>query len=492
MTVAALTQASLFEQQPKRLTPIDHWASFAEFARFDRLAGGPDSHMATWVEMTADLPAEHRAWAAGLYASVYNVPMAELLLREFPTPIATAEQALQWLDANWKGVILRRERRRPVGSPKKLAACLAGYAAWAHTTLPRFSAMSYDQLWESLSAVPYIGRYSGMKLLECLRKMGLVSAIIPDLRAAGGWSPREGLALLLPDDAALLVSGGDGAAVASYIHRKAEQVRREVAARYEVVLDEFEFEVFICDYKQAAVTRRQYPGRSLDSELGHRAKLTAYWGDLPTAMFTARRKLFPWWALGEQAGWGAAREDLGPTLVDYGYMWTDSLYQYPHVGDQATPVLTPDGMKVRHLSHGIYVRGHTRGVDLAEVKRALRRHGITRILCVAPQRDARLADECQGLGVAYQHIPLSDGKVVPHDAERAAQVLVEAIRAGRNTLVHCNAGRNRSPFVAALALCEVTGRSGLEMIEFIRERRPLALANAAFEAVLLRRQGRVS
>jgi len=72
-------------------------------------------------------------------------------------------------------------------------------------------------------------------------------------------------------------------------------------------------------------------------------------------------------------------------------------------------------------------------------------------------------------------IPILDG---------LASWVVACLRSG-HTLVHCQAGLNRSGLVAALALIKM-GRSAKDAIALLRERRsPVVLCNPSFERWLL-------
>lgn len=62
----------------------------------------------------------------------------------------------------------------------------------------------------------------------------------------------------------------------------------------------------------------------------------------------------------------------------------------------------------------------------------------------------------------------------------AAAQVVEHVKAGRNVLVTCMAGQNRSGLITALALRELTGWSGKRCVEHISRQRPHALNNATF------------
>lgn len=92
-------------------------------------------------------------------------------------------------------------------------------------------------------------------------------------------------------------------------------------------------------------------------------------------------------------------------------------------------------------------------------------------------------------GVKLELFPFDDAeKLQRHEmqnAVRAARSVATHVRKGRRVLVACRMGRNRSAFVCGLALHILTGKSGLECAEFVRERRRdrlgvQALSNEAF------------
>jgi len=62
----------------------------------------------------------------------------------------------------------------------------------------------------------------------------------------------------------------------------------------------------------------------------------------------------------------------------------------------------------------------------------------------------------------------------------AAELVVEHVQAGRNVLVTCMAGQNRSGIVTAMAVCKLTGASGQEAVDLVSSRRPMALNNQTF------------
>ena len=79
---------------------------------------------------------------------------------------------------------------------------------------------------------------------------------------------------------------------------------------------------------------------------------------------------------------------------------------------------------------------------------------------------------------------MADGKQIPEWIDGRAFALAEEIREGRPGLVYCNAGRNRSAFMAALVLVHLEGIAGAEAARRVQDRRPNSLANPAFLAYL--------
>jgi hypothetical protein len=62
----------------------------------------------------------------------------------------------------------------------------------------------------------------------------------------------------------------------------------------------------------------------------------------------------------------------------------------------------------------------------------------------------------------------------------AARQVADHVREGRNVLVTCMAGQNRSGLVTAMALCLLTGMSGKDAVDHVSKTRPLALNNQTF------------
>jgi hypothetical protein len=327
-----------------KLSTDQHWQNFADFCHYDMLAGGPDSHMTLAGHMSKGLPQMERLWHAGVYVGVYNVPTAELLWTAFPHKEMlkiSNKDLTSWLTDNWQGIATRTERKC-VRVPANMAYYLKNYADWIQT-LPgskyysnrKTPEANYEDLWEhSQKSVKFLGRYSGFKLLEYMTRYCDMLINLPDIRPVGGWSPRTMLSFLYPDYKEILL-GPDTKANLETINSLDANLLATMNDNG-VMLDKYKMEVFLCDYKQCYFGRKQYPGRSQDSEITYLKKLNAYW-DHDFQMLKARSEIFPHWALGELNGWDSVRKELGTVLYDYGYMWSDSLYDYKNSIDLSIP-----------------------------------------------------------------------------------------------------------------------------------------------------------
>lgn len=97
-------------------------------------------------------------------------------------------------------------------------------------------------------------------------------------------------------------------------------------------------------------------------------------------------------------------------------------------------------------------------------------------------------------GVIVRWYPFDD-TMSPSDKDidqalRAARAVAQDLADGKKVLVTCQMGRNRSGFVAALALHILTGRPGREAMRQVRMRRKdavgvRAIANPVFQQYLM-------
>lgn len=325
------------------MTTEEHWKFFAEFCHYDRLAGGPDPHMACVGEMSKDCSLEEKIWRAGCYIGVYNVPTAEIIWQELSSTSSRLDM-IRWVDHNWNGLSFRRERRA-VRSKDKLAKYLISYAEWMEDRGTWWDGLmspeeAYSAAWRDVHKVYGLGRYVALKLLEFYQRYCNAPIELPDMRPSGGWSPREALALLYPFSRVELTSTRDDALLDGYANHMFEQGRSYLASEFGVELDRYNMQVLLCDYKQSVIGRRQYPGRSQDSELDHARKVFSWFGDDGTTMWEARKNIFPHWALGELNDWHDVRKPLGHVLADYNYTWSDSLYDWESSMDQLDKPVT--------------------------------------------------------------------------------------------------------------------------------------------------------
>lgn len=296
--------------------------AFREFVYYEKAVGGPDPHMAIVQHLSRGVPQDEMLRRIGCYAATYNSPGAQFLWQAAPR-----DGLEDWLGQVWP-VPTRRERR-VMRRPEWMARFLMEYTAWSATlpdkawfTEPRMKDR-YEAAWADITTVWSMGRYIAIKALELMNRTvlpGLLPA--PDIRAKGGWSPRQGLALLFPAYSEAFL-GGDDPSTVSVV----EQYARAASVVSGAELSMFETQVFLCDFKQSWVGKRQYPGRSIDSELEYWYGLAAR-GMSFDSLLEARRELFPEVSLGELNGWGGVRKELGHFIHETGETWSDLKYDY--------------------------------------------------------------------------------------------------------------------------------------------------------------------
>jgi hypothetical protein len=154
------------------------------------------------------------------------------------------------------------------------------------------------------------------------------------------------------------------------------------------------------------------------------------------------------------------------TEVEQSVNWTTDPVELPGV-DPADP---PTELVPGRLWHGGCP------VDFAWVREA----GVDVVLDLADADAYPPAEEIEGL--TYLKCPLEDGDDLPDPAvtQRLAELVAGLVREGRQALVHCTFGRNRSGLVVTLIVRELLGLTGREALAYVQERRDRAVNNEVF------------
>lgn len=84
----------------------------------------------------------------------------------------------------------------------------------------------------------------------------------------------------------------------------------------------------------------------------------------------------------------------------------------------------------------------------------------------------------------WSHIPIPDGKMREPYAIQARDTALSMMNRGLFTILHCNAGRNRSGLIGALVVREIHNWTGDEAMLWVRQCRPRAIDNIYFEEYL--------
>ncbi len=158
------------------------------------------------------------------------------------------------------------------------------------------------------------------------------------------------------------------------------------------------------------------------------------------------------------------------TDVEPSVSWTTDPVDLPGV-DPADP---PTELVPGRLWHGGCP------VDFAWVRDT----GIDVVLDLADADAFPPAGEIEGL--TYLKCPIEDGDELPDPAVtlRLAALVAGLVDEGRQALVHCTFGRNRSGLLVTLIVRELLHLSGSEALDYVQERRDRAANNEVFAAWL--------
>ena len=117
------------------------------------------------------------------------------------------------------------------------------------------------------------------------------------------------------------------------------------------------------------------------------------------------------------------------------------------------------------ITTGLYVGGFPAPHDPFEL-------GATVVVCLTSEPSVTRAPA----GGLFIHWPVKDGPIPPAETLRSLVRLIDArLREGAVVYVHCLAGRNRSPLVAARVLMD-QGMTADEAIALVRARREDAIS----------------
>lgn len=64
--------------------------------------------------------------------------------------------------------------------------------------------------------------------------------------------------------------------------------------------------------------------------------------------------------------------------------------------------------------------------------------------------------------------------------ESAAELVAQEVESGKNVLVTCISGYNRSGIIVCMTLCKLTGMTGKQAVEHVQSRRRSAMCNDLF------------
>lgn len=315
-----------------------HLLFFSEFCTGVQRAGGATPHMLTAVQSAQGMEMWQQLWRIGCYAFVYNIPTAEVLWRYWQPGEWKHAELVEWIRVNWAGLKFRKERKA-ARSPERLATCMKSYVDFMHVLPTRewFTATDMDPITQYTLAfqdicdnVMYMGRYIAIRWLECVRHLYHPNMTMYDISPKDGDHPRKALALMYPEYHDELMGGNDNDTI-EVVNAVAEYCMGDLQHLYQTRIDYYTMQSLLCEYKQSVLAMKQYPGKSVDTELAYWHKVYPYWGQEfadGSEFWQWRKAIFPSLVLGELQGWNGVRDVLGTVLRTHGYTWFDDVYDY--------------------------------------------------------------------------------------------------------------------------------------------------------------------
>lgn len=326
-----------------------HRKFFAEFCKWEMASGGPDPqlpmvhHMAT---AGGDIDGPEHLWRALCYIAVYNVPYGEVFWDNLHRDSPRSELA-EWLSNGFNaGLITTRTERKTVRRADWMLEYMSGAQRFVENDGAELWGMcadrdpydAYEIAWTTVLKMPRVGRYTAIKLIEYMRRFMGLPVATPDIRPKDAWSPRHTLAYIFPNRH--LGNRDNSPAALKMATQTCDDTIRLLEDEYDVKIDMFQLQVLLCEYRESWESKKQYPGRSLDSELKYARRAETEWGHT-SKIWAARKALFPAAHLGEIQGWDGPRKDVAECLRLRGYTWTDLKYDYKHTKDMTNPVEQP-------------------------------------------------------------------------------------------------------------------------------------------------------
>lgn len=333
-----------------KLSSAEHRKFFAEFCKWEKASGGPDSQLPTVAAMSSGLNTYERVWRLMCYMAVYNVPYGEVLWTHWPFARALKEPMRPWLDESFAaGKITTRIERRSCRRADWMDEYFAGArqfvledwdALFYKCSQAQDKRFAYEIAWSRINMLPRVGRYAALKLIEYMRRFLGLQVVTPDIRPKDAWSPRHTLGYIFPDRG--LGNRDNTRPALDMAHQSCIDAISMLHNEFDVEVDMFELQVLLCEYRESVDSKKQYPGRSLDSELKYAHKAQTEWA-YKSDIWDARHASFPKQHLGEIMGWEGTRKEVGECLATHHYTWTDLVYDYAGTKDLRRPIKWGNG-----------------------------------------------------------------------------------------------------------------------------------------------------
>lgn len=290
----------------------NYWKYFVPFCAAELSTGGPDPQVAMMAHLSRGLDPVERVWLIGCYGAHHCVPSAHAVWSKWrPQAVLDKQDEFSdWLKEHWDALPVRPEMRSHRMLYKR-HECLSDFADFA--IRKTWEKGDYLEVWnDSIDSVKYYSRYMAIKILEMMRRTVRPDLSMPDLRAKGAWSPRRMLALLFPEEPVLDERENQSKEALQLVNEYAVKAQKRLAENG-VLVNLFQLQVMLCETREY-LNGGYSAGGSLYEEILYMDIASKKFDQ--TAIYAARKEIFPPEYLGELTGWDKNLKKLMPKIAE--------------------------------------------------------------------------------------------------------------------------------------------------------------------------------
>ena len=308
----------------------ERWSGFKNFYIYEMLSNdqAPGYPEVGYLAKKQKLTEEDRYWISFIYGCTYCAPTSYYIFTQFPTIQNITESELnQWWKEN-KSKLLFQSDRLKVKSFNQFPEIILSYKTLTNNNLTEYFnqfkkikdlKLRYQKLWDSLSNVKHLGRFSLFNLIESIHESTSLK-FEPNLELQNAESSRNGLCYACGLDRMVTLHHQPSEIPIDYtlLNYKLEQLQTELKTENpELPVSIFNIETILCAYKKLFWNTR-YLGYYIDRNYEELKTMEKSTGKIYNDFWEAREKYIPKFFLAEFGGWNGIRTERSKLLTKFG------------------------------------------------------------------------------------------------------------------------------------------------------------------------------